>query len=504
LSGGDIRRLTPTTAAIETCRIDLNRVVVLLFARIVVFISDVIEFWARCQPLHPAVVMPNSVITYSGLASAINSVRARIETCGLDKSAPVAVFIDNPAKMLAVTLALIRSGYIAAPVSPSGLTHLKMAGIGTVLSMGVGVPRDLRNIPVEDNWFTGPAPTRETDDTGRRQAIFFTSGSTGVPKAPIFDFLTQSQWYLYYTSLAAGVAWSRVIVRPGLGSGFGFRSSCMAFMQGRTACYANSPAAVFALLSNFRAELIIASTQQAADIVNYDDRSPGPLDSLQAIWVGGALLHPELLAQLRAKLCRRVISAYASTEGSIAAFAPDMYAVEHIPGAVGYVAPWAQFEIVDSEDRVLPSGTEGVVRYRTEVHTQTSHSSGAPAQDWFYPGDVGAVTAEGILCIYGRTDDRLNLGGVKSSAESLDFRLCGLPEVKDGAVCAMPDARGIDLLYVAVVPARSFDQETFRLQLATEIFKLPVEQVRLVDRIPRTAEGKVMRNELRMTLRGIN
>ncbi|MDB5594178.1 MAG: acyl-CoA synthetase [Hyphomicrobiales bacterium] len=464
------------------------------------FISDWIEFWARCQPLHPAVVTPERVITYSVLANAIGSVRARIDTFGLDKSAPVAVFIDHPAKMLAVGLALVRSGYIAVPVSQSSLGHLKAAGISTVLAVEGGTPRELRRIQVEDDWLTGPAPARETDDTGRRQAIFFTSGSTGVPKAPIFDFLAQSQWSLYYSSLVAGISWSRVIVRPGLGSGFGFRSSCMALMQGRTACYANSPAAVFGLLSTFRAELIIASTQQAADLINYDDRSPGPLDSLQAIWVGGALLHRELLAQLRAKLCRRVISAYASTEGSIAAFAPDMYAVESIPGAVGYVAPWAQIEVVDSEDRVLRPGAEGIVRYRTEVHAKTLRS-GAGTQDWFYPGDVGAVTAEGIVCIYGRTDDRLNLGGVKSSAESLDFRLCGLPEVKDGAVCALPDARGVDVLCVAVVPARSCDKETFRLRLASEIFKLPVERVDFVNSIPRTAEGKVMRNELRATLR---
>ena len=39
---------------------------------------------------------------------------------------------------------------------------------------------------------------------------------------------------------------------------------------------------------------------------------------------------------------------------------------------------------------------------------------------WYYPGDIGYVTANGALCIRGRGDDVINCGGLKVSAGSLE------------------------------------------------------------------------------------
>ncbi|MDB5570985.1 MAG: hypothetical protein JWN93_2168 [Hyphomicrobiales bacterium] len=463
-----------------------------------VFVTDLIDFWARCQPLHPAVVLPNSVITYGALSRAVGGARARIKALGLDPGRPVAVCVDHPGKMLAVALALMSAGYVAAPVNRSHLPHLKAAGVSALLHMEGPGEASVRNVRVADDWFTAP-PAPGAAAGGQRRAIFFTSGSTGVPKATVFDFVAQSDWYAYYTSIVSGVSWSRAVILPGLGSGYGFRASCMALMQGRAACYANAPAAVYGLLSNFRAELIIASTQQAAELIRFDDPSPGALDHLAAVWIGGAVLHPDLLRGLRAKLCRRVVSVYGSTEGSIPAFAPDMLAIEHIEGAVGFIAPWADVEVVSDDQTPLPPAQEGAIRYRTRAHAAALGER--PASDaWFYPGDLGRITPEGVLCIAGRTDDRLNLGGVKVSADQLDLLLRAHPDVEDGAVCALPGADGVDRLWAGARLAPGVDPEALRAHLQAEVFKLPLAGLKPIAAVPRTAEGKTMRNQLRALL----
>ncbi len=126
--------------------------------------------------------------------------------------------------------------------------------------------------------------------------------------------------------------------------------------------------------------------------------------------------------RLKRNLCRNIIVIYASTEaGSVALALHDMIA--DIPDAVGFVLPEVKVEIVDAAGAVLPVGSEGFVRVETPVTMLAaaarktapgSHSS------WYYPGDIGRLTDNGVLCIAGRREDVLNRGGVKLATTDVE------------------------------------------------------------------------------------
>src|SRR5437868_14924968 len=92
-------------------------------------VVDMVFHWARIDPHRPAIVLPELVTTFGGLADAIDSLSNRIDQFGLDPQEPVATAIGSPAVSIAVTFALLRSGFSVAPANRGLVKHLQINGI---------------------------------------------------------------------------------------------------------------------------------------------------------------------------------------------------------------------------------------------------------------------------------------------------------------------------------------------------------------------------------------
>jgi hypothetical protein len=100
--------------------------------------ADMIYFWAKADPERLAIIKLDMAISYRGLAEATESASARIKTLGLKSGIPVAVSISDPAKLIAVTFALLRSGIPVAPVDQSLFRHLGASDINILISDRMG------------------------------------------------------------------------------------------------------------------------------------------------------------------------------------------------------------------------------------------------------------------------------------------------------------------------------------------------------------------------------
>src|SRR5258708_37700861 len=94
-----------------------------------VHVVDMVFFWARVEPHRLAIIQPEMVTSFQGLADAIESISDRIDRLGLDAGEPVAISIANPSYYLAAIFALFRCGFSVAPVNPSLYPHLPSAGL---------------------------------------------------------------------------------------------------------------------------------------------------------------------------------------------------------------------------------------------------------------------------------------------------------------------------------------------------------------------------------------
>jgi acyl-coenzyme A synthetase/AMP-(fatty) acid ligase len=272
---------------------------------------------------------------------------------------------------------------------------------------------------------------------------------------------------------------------------------------GKTACFGAVGQPLLWLANTYDVDLLIASPHQALALAEVQENVAGyPLAALKTVRLGGSLISADGIERVRRQLCRNVILAYSSTEAGIVATAPyEMIA--HIPGAVGFVIPGAEVEIVDSEDRVLPLGSEGFVRVRTMQFLMNFGIT--DPSSWFYPGDFGWVTEDGALCIAGRRGDVVNRGGAKLSVADMDQFLLSCPGVKDAGACNLTGASGFDEIWVALVFAPDLDMASLRQQIDSNVeFGRHIDRLFVVESIPRGQLGKIQREKLREMLQSIN
>src|SRR5262249_5248717 len=309
----------------------------------------------------------------------------------------------------------------------------------------------------------------------------FTSGTTGLPKPIVRSMKALSQRY----STPITYVQSKALIVPGLAGGYGFNAACVMLYGGKTACFAPFAEPALALIDLFGIDALVASTQQALSLADIHAKSTHyNLSSLKTLRLGGALLSTQAAQRIKNHLCRNIIIWYASTEAGMTATAPyDLIA--DIPGAVGFLLPEVELEIVDGDGNVLPSGAEGIIRLRTPQSVASAQASepDKPADSlWFYPGDIGRVTEHGVLCLSGRHSDVINQGGVKVSATRIEEVLEALPPIKEAAACGVEGASGLEEIWIAVVSEAPIDASEIKRHLkehrsvgvtVDEVFEVP-------------------------------
>ena len=286
---------------------------------------------------------------------------------------------------------------------------------------------------------------------------------------------------------------------PGLATTFGFNRACEILNAGKTVCFAPDSASALALISLFGVEVVVASATQALDLVKVTNRSAGfRVDSIAVFFVGGGQIARQGISSIRGALCQNVVNQYGSTEAGVVALTP-YDEIDDAPG--GIPLPWVDMEIIDEAGQVLPPGREGLIRYRTpQLAANLTAPSGIPnvRDGWFYPGDIGSMTTDGVLRIQGRAGDLINRGGVKVSGTRIEQIASEFAGVKEAAACGVLGPSGMEEIWVAIVPDGALDIDDLKLKLRdhSDIGIAP-DEVFVLNALPRGDLGKVQTYRLR-------
>jgi acyl-coenzyme A synthetase/AMP-(fatty) acid ligase len=478
--------------------------------------ADMIYFWARIAPDRQAVIQPEIITSYKGLADAIESISNRIAALNLDHGAPIAVSIANPVIFLSVLVALLRLGHGIAPVTKALYPHLRGAGIKDLIYDVDGqVTSGGRNIRFDPSWLPIVGSTSWSKQANVRargsgsihdiKIVLFTSGTTGLPKKVVHS-LAGLGHRLTIQFAGSDATIERALIVPTASSPFGLVRVFGLLNAGKTACLAPFGEAMLNLINTFQIDCLVGSPQQMLSLSELKEKMPHyELDSLQTILMGGAPIGYAGIKRIRETLCPNLINQYSSTEAGMAAIGPfDL--TSRVPGAVGFITPWTELEIVDEAGAVLSTGTEGLVRYRTPMFPKSMEASNAiqdasDLKDWFYPGDIGRVTDDGLLCLSGRSSDVINRGGVKISATRIAEVIESRPDIKEAAACGIEGHSGMEEVWIAVVPNGDVDLAALKdFVLQHEDVGAVVDEIFIVNDIPRGDLGKIQKIRLKEML----
>jgi long-chain acyl-CoA synthetase len=117
-----------------------------------------------------------------------------------------------------------------------------------------------------------------------------------------------------------------------------------------------------------------------------------------------------------------------------------------------------------------------------------------------HTGDVGLMDAEGWFYLVDRRKDQINVSGYKVWPREVEDSLMSHPAVREAAVVGVPDEyRGETVkAFVSVKPGEQVEPDAL-ISFCKErmaAYKYP-RLVEVVDELPKTATGKILRRELR-------
>lgn len=468
---------------------------------------------ARLSPTAPAICAPGTqlnLISYGRLEALANAIAHRALAQGLKRGDTVAIICADAVLHWALILGLGRIG--AVTVSSLERALPSECNVVATITDQAGTHQNAgRIIPFDPSWATGdaapPAVPTETDRHATAR-IILTSGTTGRPKAVALSHdMIVRRLQAYDVAFGDRIpACSRTFVDVGISANIGYLWGLYMLARGGMLVLRGSDAATtMQAFSLYRVQCMVASPGGLAEFLDYYERSPAFASPFETVLSVGSYLAPALAQRLRTSVCSHVVSGYGATECSPVAAAPVHHLTE-VGGAVGYVAPGIEVEAVDDTGRPLAAGAEGLIRFRghTCVAGYLGDPPGADAffrGGWFYPGDRGRVTPDGLLVISGREKTIIDLGGDKISPETIEAALLSFPGVVLAAALGRPNAMGLEEVWAAVTAAEPLDLDHLRRHCAGRLpaAQVPVRIVQVPD-IPRTAAGKLDRRRLQDVL----
>ena len=355
--------------------------------------------------------------------------------------------------------------------------------------------------------------------------IFYTSGTTGKPKGALGTHRN-----IVSNIMASGISAARSFLRRGelppvpdptgpqrgslLSVPFFHATGCHAVLSPSLFTGAKlvlmrkwDPEVAMALIERERLTMCGGVPTIAWQIIEHPNRGNYDLSSLESIAYGGAPSAPELVRQIKAVFPKsQAGNGWGMTETS-ATFTHHMAEdYQHRPDSCGPAVPVCEMKITDPDGNVVPAGTVGELWGKGPNVVKGYWRKPGPSAEtfvdgWVRTGDLARLDAEGFCFIIDRAKDMLIRGGENICCVEVENALYDHPAVMDAAIVARPH-RSLGEEPAAVVtlrPGATASEAELREFVAARLaaFKVPVE-VRFWDGpLPRNANGKILKSELK-------
>ena len=245
----------------------------------------------------------------------------------------------------------------------------------------------------------------------------------------------------------------------------------------------------------------------AFQILEHPDRDRYDLSSLESIAYGGAPAAADLVRRLVAAFPKaRPSTGWGMTETSATFTHHAAEEYETHPESCGVPLPVCDAKVTDDDGRALPNGALGELWATgpniVKGYWNRPEATAATFVDgWVRTGDIARIDDEGFIAIVDRKKDMLIRGGENIYCIEVEDALYRHPDVVDAAVIgrAHPALGEEPVAIVTVKPGATVDESTLRAFVASQLaaFKVPVAITFTHDPLPRNANGKILKRELK-------
>jgi acyl-coenzyme A synthetase/AMP-(fatty) acid ligase len=470
--------------------------------------DELISRWAVETPDNPAVIAPNGSVSFATFDAEINKVAAGLQALNLPPTSRLDIMIADDYPHWLLVLALDRLGLVSASLGMGRGQRPLLAALKpdlVLISPDVDIDSRFRTFRVSPEWFRAALdsppcfrlPSQRRADQPVR--IFGSSGTTGTPKLMAF---TRSQVTARVDASRASYradVQSRACSLIGSDTSGGYLWPLVFWSSGGAVLLnTGSAASIGEELRRTQVTHLVTSPAILASLIRSSSANLSFMPSLE-IHVAGSVLPKSLAAEVAKRLSPKLVTRYAAAEVGGMAFG-NLELIERHNGTVGRIAASAEVQVVDEAGKTLPPGSTGILRARTAGmftgYLDDPKATAAALKDgWFYPGDYGSVSADGLLVVAGRIVEVINIGGNKYAPHEFEDVVLDCAGIRDAAAFTVPEALGVERLWIAVVRGDDHRKGEVVEKLRSRWPTINV-RVAVTNDIPRNQMGKIDRPKL--------
>lgn len=499
-------------------------------------VSDLVRRRAEAAPDGVAVARGDSTWRYGRLREACDAIAAALDRAAVGKGGVVAVCGPCSFGFVASLLAVLSSEgvlLLVDPRLPLARNVAMLAGLGvrclvgedeSIANLQAAVPGaavlridgEARILEERAGGIVGAPPQRRSNGArGSAAYVFFTSGSTGVPKAVLGSQEGLAHFLSWQAETFAVSPRDRVAQLTNLSFDVVLRDMLLPLSAGATLVLRPGGSGdgtndVMRWLRDDRISLLHAVPTLARAWLD-SDRSTTHLPDLRVVFFAGEPLTGAFVTRWRERCApsATVVNLYGPTETTLA---KCWNVIDAAPAAgllpVGRPLPETQVLVVSDDGGLLGPGEIGELVIRTPFATlgyvgeQAARGSGFGPNPWtddgddvvYRTGDLGRYRPDGLLEVVGRRDRQVKILGVRVEPAEVEAALAAHPAVRQGVVGPVRDSDGTTRLtaWVTTAPGETIDRAHVRGFLARSLPAAMVpSSVVVVSEIPRTSNGKV-------------
>ena len=175
-----------------------------------------------------------------------------------------------------------------------------------------------------------------------------------------------------------------------------------------------------------------------------------------------------------------------------------------MPGTVGPVLPNTLARIIDTETgadlgpnergEVWVCGPHIMVGY---LNNTEATAASIDAEGWYHTGDIGYADEDGYFYIVDRIKELIKYKGYQVAPAELEALLLSHSAIADAAVIPSPDEEAGEIPKAFVVLKQEISPEEIMKFVAEAVAPhKKIRKVEIVDEIPKSASGKILRRIL--------
>jgi acyl-CoA synthetase (AMP-forming)/AMP-acid ligase II len=505
-----------------------------------VLLPDLVALNGKWRGERAALIEADRSLSWREFERDTARVANRLSTLGLGSGDRIALLVDSSLEMVVLLFGILRCGCVAVPLNvsitdssvvamiedadaralfASSRQSARLDALAALSTVVAGIARVgfadagqdaldlaswLNSQPAD--WHLKLRPDQECN-------IIYSSGTTGVPKGIVHTHACRLHWAvdlgiaLRYRSdcvtlcslgLFSNITWVAML--------------CTVLVGGTIVVMPNfNAAAAIELIARKRVTHGAFVPLQLARLLAVPGLDKHDVSSLDTLMCCGSPLALEVKREFPRRFRCSLIELYGLTEGLCTILSPEDFAAK--TESVGKPCPGTDLRIIGGDDCEVPQGETGEIVGLSAMLMSGYHGNDAASseaswtdslgQRWLRTGDLGKLDADGFLYIVDRKKDMILSGGQNIYPADIEAVMRTHPQVADVAVIGLRSRQWGETPVAVVVATANGNFAAQDLLEWTNARVGKQQRIRgVVARLelPRNANGKVLKRELRQDL----